>query len=81
MNTLLLVTSLISFADPVPADEDVKAGWGAFALFLGLGVTVALLGWSMVRHLGKARTNRDAGAFGDEPVNKAAEDSPSDSQD
>lgn len=67
MNTLLLVASLVSFADPVPADEDVKAGWGAFALFLGLGVTVALLGWSMVRHLGKARTNRDAGAFGDEP--------------
>lgn len=69
MNTLLLVAHLVSLADPVPADEDVKAGWGAFALFIGLAITVALLGWSLVRHLRKARTNRDAGVFGDEPAN------------
>ena len=74
MNTLQLVVALLSFADPVPADEDVKAGWGAFALFLGLGLAVALLGWSLVRHLGKARANRDAGAFGDEPGSSDPQD-------
>lgn len=68
MNTLLLLASIVSFADPVPADEDVKAGWGAFALFIGLAITVVLLGWSMARHLKKARLNRDAGAFGDKPA-------------
>ena len=32
MNALLVV--FVSFADKSPEPEDVKAGWGAFALFL-----------------------------------------------
>ena len=74
MDTLLLLANLVALADPVPADEDVKAGWGAFALFLGLGLAVALLGWSLTRHLRKARTNADAGMFGDEPAAPSAQD-------
>ncbi len=51
----------------MPKDEDVKAGWIAFAIFMALVVAVALLGVSLVRHLRKAQANKDAGMFGDEP--------------
>lgn len=71
MNTLALLipdvlTGLVSLADESPAAEDVKAGWGAFAIFLLLGVAVALLGWSLTRHLRKAQANAEAGVFGDD---------------
>ena len=52
-----LVTLLVPFVDKTPADNDVVAGWGAFGLFLGLCVVVALLGWSLTRHLKVARAN------------------------
>ena len=70
MNSLIvLLPLLVKGADKVPAPEDVKAGWGAFALFIALAVAVALLGWSMTRHLRKARDNADLGMFdaSDEP--------------
>ena len=71
MTTFLAQLALVAawVADETPKPEDVKAGWGAFALFIALAVAVALLGWSMSRHLRKARANADAGAFGpvDEP--------------
>jgi hypothetical protein len=51
-----------------PKPEDVKAGWTAFAVFIGLIVAVALLGWSLSRQLRKAQNARDAGVYGDEPV-------------
>lgn len=51
--------------DPVPDAEDVTAGWGAFAVFIALGIAVALLGFSLIRHLRKARANADAGMFED----------------
>ena len=45
MNTLILFAPfLVGGADPVPADNDVKAGWVAFWIFVGLAVAVALLG-------------------------------------
>jgi hypothetical protein len=67
MNTFVIVLgSLVAFVDKVPADKDVKAGWGAFAIFLALAVAVAFLGWSLTKHLKKARTNADAGVFGKE---------------
>lgn len=64
MNPLLfLLPFLVSGADKVPAAEDVKAGWGAMALFIALAVAVALLGWSLSRHLRKANDNAELGAF------------------
>jgi hypothetical protein len=59
----LWVPLLMAGADKVPAPEDVKAGWGAFALFIALAVAVAFLGFSMSRHLRKARDNAEQGAF------------------
>lgn len=49
--------------DPVPADEDVTAGFIALGIFLALIAAVAVLGWSLSKHLKKARTNADAGMF------------------
>jgi hypothetical protein len=55
---------VVAAADQRPEDEDVKAGWTAFALF-GLGlVAVGLLGWSLVRQLRKVESARKAGVYG-----------------
>ena len=64
MSALALV---ITLADGVPQDEDVKAGWTAFVLFLILIVAVALLGFSLAKQLRKAQAAKDAGVYGDEP--------------
>lgn len=68
-----LFNALVTLADPVPADEDVKAGWPALLLFLGLAACVVLLVWSMTRHLKKTKANADHGAFGDEPSDGSAD--------
>jgi hypothetical protein len=54
---------LAAGADKVPAPADVKAGWGALAMFVALAVAVGFLMWSMTRHLRKARDNADLGHF------------------
>ena len=55
---------LLRAVDPVPADKNVTAGWAAFAVFAGLCVAVAFLGFSLVKHLRRARENAEKGAFG-----------------
>lgn len=66
---LLLAPLLVGGADKVPAPDDVKAGWVAFAVFIALGIAVVLLSISLTRHLRKARDNAEHGAFesGDKP--------------
>ena len=56
---------VMRLVDEPPQPEDVKAGWTAFAIFIGLGVAVALLGWSLVRQLKKAQAAQDAGVYDD----------------
>ena len=63
MNSLLV--ALVSFADKSPQPEDVKAGWGAFALFLLLIAAVVLLAFSLVKQLRKAQAAKDAGVYDD----------------
>jgi hypothetical protein len=79
MNPLMLlldawVPAIMAGADKVPAPEDVKAGWLAFAVFIALGLAVAFLGFSMTRHLRKASRNAEQGAFdpSDEPRKSAS---------
>ncbi len=56
-------------ADTIPEDDDVVAGaWGA-VMFVGLFIALALLGFSLTRHLRKAQDAADAGVFGDEESN------------
>lgn len=78
MNALLITLhSLVLAADPTPADKDVKAGWGAFWIFILLALAVAFLGWSLVKQLKKTQANADKGVFGppaDGPTGPAAGD-------
>jgi hypothetical protein len=55
---------ITAWADKVPDPNDVKAGWVAFAVFIGLIIAVAFLGLSLTKHLRRARDNADRGAFG-----------------
>jgi hypothetical protein len=64
----LAVSVVLLVGDEGPNAADVKAGWTAFAIFIGLILAVAFLGWSLVRQLRKAQRARDAGVYGDEPV-------------
>jgi hypothetical protein len=63
---------LINLADKSPEPEDVKAGWTALIIFLLLAVAVAVLGFSLVKQLRKAQSAKDAGVYGDEPVDRTA---------
>jgi hypothetical protein len=56
MQLLVHVTDLVLqvgvlATDQIPEDEDVKAGWTAFAIFIGLILAVALLGWGLTKQL------------------------------
>jgi hypothetical protein len=64
---LLPVADLVvRLADQAPKDEDVKAGWTAFVIFLLLIGAVVVLGFSLVKQLRKAQQAKDAGVYGDE---------------
>jgi hypothetical protein len=67
MNTLVTaLTGFVALVDKTPAEADVKAGWGAFAIFIALAVAVAFLGWSLTKQLKKTKLNAQAGVFGPE---------------
>jgi hypothetical protein len=70
---------LVSAVDKTPKDEDVKAGWTAFVVFLLLIAAVVVLAFSFVKQLRKAQAAKDAGVYGedepadvDEPENHSA---------
>jgi len=64
MNALMFLAPLVvAWADKVPAPNDVKAGWVAFAVFIALGLAVAFLGVSRTKHVLRARENAERGAF------------------
>ena len=58
-----LILVAVRLADETPEPEDVKAGWGAFALFLLLIGAVVFLGFSLTKQLRKAQAAQDAGVF------------------
>lgn len=65
LSTLLpqLAAGLVSTKDKVPRPEDVTAGWLGFWVLIALIVAVVLLGFSLSRHLRRARDNAEAGMF------------------
>ena len=68
---------VVRLTDKPPEDEDVKAGWTAFVIFLLLIGAVAVLGFSLSKQLRKAQAAKDAGVFGDvAPVEDAEPASP-----
>jgi hypothetical protein len=58
-----LISLVVPLVDDVPKDADVKAGWTAFAIFIGLILAVAFLGFSLVKQLRKAQAAEDAGLY------------------
>jgi len=60
---LTLVTMVVQVADKVPEDEDVKAGWTAFALFGLLILAVVFLGFSLVKRLRNADRAEKEGLY------------------
>lgn len=58
-------------ADGVPDDTEVKAGPLGAAVFVFLILAVAVIGYSLVRQLRKAQSAKDAGLYGDEPVDRS----------
>jgi hypothetical protein len=70
-----LLTWLVPLVDKPPKDEDVKAGWTAFVLFLLLIAAVVLLAFSLVKQLRKAQAAEDAGVYGHDDDEESAETS------
>ena len=58
-----LVLALAAVSDPVPEEEDVVAGWGAFALFGLLILAVAVLGISLTRRLKNVDRAEEQGLY------------------
>lgn len=58
-----LIATLLPLVDPVPTDEDVVAGWVGFAVFIGLAVAVAVIGWALSRSLRKSRDTAEHGGY------------------
>lgn len=58
--------SLSTINQTPPADNDVVAGWTAFAVFLLLVAATVVICWSMVRQFRKVEANRKAGVYGED---------------
>ena len=63
MQVLTVLPQVLSFVDEVPEANDVKAGWVAFAIFIGLILAVAFLGYSLVKQLRKVDAAEEAGLY------------------
>jgi len=58
-----VLADLALLVQAVPEDEDVVAGWSGFAVFLGLILAVAFLGWSLTRQLRKTDRAAEQGLY------------------
>ena len=67
MSTFVVaLTALAPLADKVPTEDEIGAGWVYLVVCLALAAAVTFLGFSLAKHLRKARTNAERGVFGDE---------------
>jgi flagellar biosynthesis/type III secretory pathway M-ring protein FliF/YscJ len=67
----LLIIALVD--DPTPKDTEVKAGPLGFAVWIFMIIAVVIIAFSLVKQLRKAQAAKDAGVYGDEPVQRADE--------
>lgn len=61
---------IILVDDPTPAENDVVAGPLGFAVWIFMILAVVVIGFSLVKQLRKAQAAKDAGVYGDEPVQR-----------
>jgi type III secretory pathway component EscV len=64
---------IILLDDPTPKPTEVKAGPLGFAVWMFLILAVVVIGFSLVKQLRKAQAAKDAGVYGDEPVDRSAD--------
>jgi hypothetical protein len=60
---MTLVSLVVWAAEQAPEDEDVVAGWTAFAVFGLLIAAVVFLGFSLTKQLKKADRAEEAGLY------------------
>jgi len=73
MSTLLvpgLLSGTAALVDRTPTEDEIGAGWIYLVVFLLLVAAVTFLGFSLTKHLRKARSNAERGVF-DEDGNTA----------
>ena len=61
---------IILLDDPTPKPTEVKAGPLGFAMWIFMILAVVVLAFSPVKQLRKAQAAKDAGLYGDEPVDR-----------
>jgi hypothetical protein len=66
---------IILLEDPTPEPTEVKAGPLGFAVWIFMILAVVVLGFSLVKQLRKAQAAKDAGLYGDEPVERTDSES------
>ena len=71
---------IILLDDPTPKPTDVKAGPLGFAMWIFMILAVVVLAFSLVKQLRKAQAAKDAGLYGDEPVDRSENGSESNSE-
>ena len=67
MLDLLLI---VLVEDPTPEPTEVKAGPLGFAVWIFMILAVVVIAFSLVKQLRKAQAAKDAGVYGDEPVQR-----------
>jgi len=79
---MTLVPLALWAADQVPEDDDVVAGWTAFAVFVLLIGAVVFLGFSLTKQLRKADAAEAAGLYdpSDKKKRQTAEAEPADDE-
>jgi len=75
----LLIIALVN--DPTPEDTEVKAGPLGFAVWIFMIIAVVIIAFSLVKQLRKAQAAKDAGVYGDEPVQRPEEPDATDAAD
>ncbi|HWM74910.1 MAG TPA: hypothetical protein VNQ53_14270 [Nocardioides sp.] len=60
---MTLVSLVVLVVEKAPEDEDVVAGWTAFAVFGLLIAAVIFLGFSLTKHLRKVDQAEEAGLY------------------
>lgn len=76
--TSTAVLALVRAEEKAPPAEDTVAGWIGFAVFMFLILSLAVIGWSLTKHLRKADRAKGEGVFGDEVTSDSAADGASD---
>jgi hypothetical protein len=59
--------------DPIPTDNNVKAGWVAFAVFVLLILAVAVLCRSFLKQMRRVEEADAAGVYGEKPDSEPTE--------